>query len=144
MRELLTEIEIESSADVIWAILMDFPNYPSWNPFIREISGNPHLNERLKVHLKPRGGLGMTLKPTVMKLDTNKAFAWKGRLGLNGIFDGHHEFILENIRSGIVRFIHREQFSGLLVPMIWPMLEKNTRLGFQEMNAALKRLAESN
>ncbi len=144
MKELSTEIEIDASPEKIWSILMDFPGYPSWNPFIREISGDAKVGSGLKVYLKPTGGMGMTLTPTVVKADTNKVFGWKGKLGVSGIFDGQHEFVLETNGPGKVRFIHREEFTGFLVPLIWPMLEKNTRRGFEEMNSALKNLAESN
>jgi hypothetical protein len=46
--------------------------------------------------------------------------------------------------EGSVRFVQREEFSGLLVPLLWPLLEKNTRLGFEDMNKGLKTRAESN
>ena len=142
MKELVTEIEIDAAVETVWLILMDFENYANWNPFIREISGEAKKGSQLKVYIKPSGGMGMTLRPTVVKAEANKAFGWKGKLGVSGVFDGQHEFILEHNSSGKVRFIHREEFTGFLVPLIWPMLETNTRRGFEEMNAALKNLAE--
>ncbi len=69
-------------------------------------------------------------------------FAWKGKLGVSGIFDGQHEFMLEPVDSGKTRFVHCERFTGFLVPVEWPMLEKNTRRGFEDMNLALKTLVE--
>ena len=86
--------------------------------------------------------MGMTLTPKFVKAEVNKICAWKGKLGISGIFDGQHEFILEKTDSGKTRFVHREEFTGFLVPLIWPMLETNTRRGFEEMNTALKNLAE--
>jgi hypothetical protein len=35
-----------------------------------------------------------------------------------------------------------EQFSGLLVPLLWRMVNTDTRAGFEEMNAALKSRVE--
>jgi hypothetical protein len=40
------------------------------------------------------------------------------------------------------RFVHREVFSGLLVPFLWNSLNKQTRQGFEEMNRALKMQVE--
>jgi uncharacterized protein YndB with AHSA1/START domain len=37
MKELHSEIEIDASAERVWAILTDFASYPRWNPFIRSI-----------------------------------------------------------------------------------------------------------
>lgn len=144
MTELVTEIEINSSAENVWAALMDFESYPKWNPFIREIRGAAEVDSILAVHIKPEGGMGAKLRPKVIRADANTMFAWKGKFGVSGIFDGKHEFIIEPIDSDRVRFIQREEFSGLLVPVLWPMLEKNTRRGFDDMNKALKALAEGN
>lgn len=142
MRKLETEIEVNADPATVWAILTDFEQYPNWNPFVRSIAGELKEGSTLTVHIKPEGGMGMTLTPQVVAAETNKRFGWKGKFGLKGIFDGHHEFIVEGNGNGSVRFIHREEFTGLLAPILWPMLEKNTRRGFEEMNAALKKRAE--
>jgi hypothetical protein len=144
MRELRTEIDIAATAERIWSALMDFENYPKWNPFVREIAGDTRPGSSLSVFIKPEGGMGMKLAPVVVTSVENSMFAWKGKLGVSGIFDGQHEFILEPNGDGWVRFVQREEFSGFLVPVLWPMLERKTRRGFEEMNAALKALVEGN
>ena len=41
-----------------WRVLTDFEKYPTWNPFIKKISGIPARNEKLEVHMPdPRGGM---------------------------------------------------------------------------------------
>lgn len=142
MNELRTEIEIDAAPEKIWAVLLDFERYPAWNPLIRSISGEARKGSRLLVRIKPEGGIGMTLRPEVIAADANKKLAWKGQLGFSGIFDGRHEFIINKNGSGRVAFVHREEFSGFLVPVIWPFFEKKVRRGFEDMNAALKRVAE--
>ena len=54
MKELHSEIEIDASAELIWSILTDFASYSEWNPFVREISGEPKVGERLEVRLEPQ------------------------------------------------------------------------------------------
>ena len=144
MTELRTGIEINAPAESVWAALLDFSNYPKWNPFVREISGTPTVGSALSVHIKPEGGMGAKLTPMVVKVDENKIFAWKGKFGISGIFDGRHEFIIEKISADRVRFIQREEFTGILVPILWPMLRTNTRRGFEDMNQALRSLVEGN
>lgn len=121
---------------------MDFESYPAWNPFIRQISGKAEVGAALEIYLKPEGGMGMKLGPAVVKFEENKVFAWKGKFGVSGIFDGQHEFILEPNPDGAVLFVQREEFTGILVPVLWPMLKKATRRGFEDMNNALKTLVE--
>ena len=141
MKNIQTEILINTDITKVWDILMNFDNYPKWNPFITSISGEPKLGSRLTVSIKPPGGKGMTFKPNILTLEANKEFRWKGKLGINGIFDGEHYFILEVLENDKTKFIHGEKFSGLLVPLVCKMLDK-TQKGFQLMNESIKKECE--
>lgn len=68
-----TEVEIQASAERVWAILSDLSDYPSWNPFVRQISGILRKDERLKVTLQPPGGRAMSFRPAVIVAETNRA-----------------------------------------------------------------------
>lgn len=142
MRELTTSIVIESSAEAVWEVLMDFGAYPEWNPFVTTISGHPATGERLAVTLQNPGGKEIDISPTVTAAEKNRRFSWLGRFGVKGIFDGHHHFQIETDTDGSVRFTQSEEFSGILVPVLWKMLDSKTRAGFEAMNTALKERAE--
>jgi hypothetical protein len=142
MKNIQTEILINTDITKVWDVLMNFDNYPKWNPFITSISGEPKLGKRLTVSINPPGGKGMTFKPTILTLESNKEFRWKGKLGINGIFDGEHYFILEFLENDMTNFIHGEKFSGLLVPLVGKMLDK-TKKGFQLMNESIKNECET-
>lgn len=143
MRELKTEIEINASREKVWKVLMDFDKYPEWNPFIISLLGKPKLRERLKVTIQPQGSKPMVFKPRVTMHERYKKFAWLGQLWMTGIFDGHHMFEIEEVAPNSCKFIHREQFNGLLVPMLWKNLDTNTRAGFNAMNQKLKEIVEA-
>ena len=49
--ELETTIEIDAPTERVWSLLLDFASYPSWKPFVREISGAPDVGARLVVRL---------------------------------------------------------------------------------------------
>jgi hypothetical protein len=141
MKNIQTEILILADTAKVWNVLMNFDSYPKWNPFITSISGERKLGNRLTVSINPPGGKGMTFKPNILTLEANKEFRWKGKLGINGIFDGEHYFILESVDKDITKFIHGEKFSGLLVPLVGKMLDK-TQKGFQLMNESIKKECE--
>ena len=141
MKTLETEILIEASTEKVWQVLTDFENYSQWNPFIRSISGKKMEGEKLKVFLKPPNSKGMVFHPRIKKFNPGNEFRWKGKLGLAGIFDGEHYFILEEMGAGRTRFIHGENFSGLLVPFMEKILD-NTKKGFSMMNLELKKQCE--
>lgn len=135
MREMRTEIEIEASKETIWKILMNFENYPEWNPFIRSISGDQETNKKLNVILDI--GSKMKMKPIVQEVIPNKKFSWLGKLFIPKLFDGNHIFEIEETENG-VKFIQRERFFGILVWPILKMIGKKTEKGFMAMNEALK------
>ncbi len=142
MKELATEIEINARAALVWEILVDFDAYSSWNPFITKIGGDPRLGSRLSVVMEQPGSRPMRFRPRVVAVRPNRELAWIGRLLLPGIFDGEHHFVIEPAAKGSVRFVQRERFSGLLVGLLWKMIDTRTRSGFEAMNRALKRRAE--
>jgi hypothetical protein len=141
MQVLDTAIDIDASPERVWEVLLDFPRYPEWNPFITSISGRAVAGARLAVTLAPPEGRAITMRPEVQVVDTGRRFAWLGRLGIPRVFDGAHEFLIEPDSSGSVRFMQRETFRGVLVPVLGRALAR-TRKGFDAMNQALKERAE--
>ncbi len=142
MKELHSEIEIEAPPERVWGVLTDFAAYPEWNPFIRRVSGQPEVSERLVVRMQPSGTRGMTFRPTVMKVEPNRQLRWLGHLLVPGLFDGEHIFEIEELDRDRVLFIQREVFRGLLVPLLARSLDRDTKRGFEEMNRALRERAE--
>ncbi|MFC1476914.1 SRPBCC family protein [candidate division KSB1 bacterium] len=142
MKTIHSLIEIGASAENVWKILMDFPRYPEWNPFITNIEGEAKIDSKLKVKLHAPELKPVTVKPKVTMTWEQKQFRWLGKTGLPGIFDAEHMFIIEELDPDKVRFHHNEVFRGLLVPMFAETLQK-TRHGFELMNEALKKRAET-
>lgn len=137
-----TSILIKAPKHIVWNILTDLPNYPNWNPFIKSASGNPSLGQKLKVQIHPPGGSSMSFRPRIIALQNEKELVWLGRLIIPGIFDGRHEFRLEETEVGETLFIHSESFSGILVPFMKKDLDTKAKKGFENMNTAIKSLAE--
>jgi hypothetical protein len=142
MKQLHSEIEIKASAERVWQVLTNFAAFPQWNPFIRMASGEIRSGQRLEVHMQSSGARPMTFRPKVLKVEPNRELRWRGQLWIGGLFDGEHIFTIENIAPGRVRFVQREQFSGVLVPLLARSLDRDTKRGFEEMNQALKSQAE--
>lgn len=141
-KEVRTEVTITSTPEKVWAILMNFNDYPNWNPFITSIKGNAIKGAKITAHIEPPDAKGMTFKPRVLAVEVNREFRWKGHLLIPGLFDGEHIFELIDNGNGSITFVQREQFRGIFVPLLKKMLDNNTRRGFEQMNLKLKELAE--
>ena len=143
MPTIKTAIDVAASPEMVWRVLTDFPAYPKWNPFIRSVQGNAAAGQRLKVRLRLPHGRSYRFSPRVLKAIPATELRWRGKLWIQGVFDGEHAFII--VPNGIkgVRFIQREHFSGLLTSLILPFIGEKTRKGFDIMNLALKKVAET-
>lgn len=141
-KQIRTEIVINAAPEKVWNILINFESYPDWNPFIRSIRGNVLEGAQVVARIEPPGASGMTFKPKLLAIRPNSEFRWLGHLFVPGLFDGEHIFELYENTDGSTTFVHREIFSGVLVPLFKKMLDVNTFQGFQLMNAALKARAE--
>ena len=74
MKEIITEIIIDTKPEKIWKVLTDFESYPTWNPFIQNISGEQKVGSKLDVSIHPLERNGMTFQPTVLKFEENREF----------------------------------------------------------------------
>jgi hypothetical protein len=141
-REIQHQIDIDAAPAAVWAVLTDTSAYGDWNPFVRRLDGELQTGAKLAVEIAPPGGRAMTFKPTVLAADEERELRWLGRLLAPGVFDGEHRFELEALPGGGTRLTQAERFTGLLVRPFGGSLEK-TRLGFEQMNRALKLRAEA-
>ncbi len=140
-RSIRTEIEIEAPATHVWEVLLDFESYPDWNPFLVEIRGKAVAGRSLAIKVQPTGRKPLSFRPRLLKVEPFRELRWRGRLFLPGIFDGEHSFVLEATDAHRVRFRQEETFQGLLVPLLWRSLDRDTRSGFDAMNEALRQRA---
>ena len=141
MKEIYTEILINSSAKVIWNILINFDNYPNWNPFMKQITGEIQEGSKIQVTIKPYNSSNITYKPKILELKPEEKIKWLGITGIPHLFDGEHNLILKKIDENKVLFIQKEKFTGILVPFLTGLL-KNTEISFKMMDEALKKEAE--
>lgn len=138
-----TSIVIEGSPELVWAAIAEFDQYANWSPFIKSVQGELKVGEQLEVLIMPEGGDGMKFTPEVLVADSNREFRWIGKLGVQGVFDGEHYFILEKLDDNRTRLLHGEEFSGLLTPIVWRLIADSTLKGFKNHNQSLKMLVEN-
>ena len=136
-----TAVTIAASPQQVWAILTDLDAYQEWNPFVTRGSGRVEAGQRIEVEIHPPGGQSALHRPTVLIADEPRHFRWSARAPIPGLFSACHEFILE-AAYGSTRLVHREEFRGLLVPLLRKTLGR-VEPGFQAMNAALRARAEA-
>ncbi|WP_338765247.1 SRPBCC domain-containing protein [Bernardetia sp. ABR2-2B] len=142
--QVYTQITIQASKEKVWNTLLDFGSYPSWNMFIRKITGNSELGGKIKAKMYPPAGLPVTFDGTICRNIPNQTLAWNGYMVASWLFAPTHIFEIEEKSENEVLFIHREEYEGFIIPFIKFMLPTLIGKGFEVMNKDLKRFVESN
>ncbi len=137
-----THIDILADADAVWRVLAHTESYAAWNPFVRELSGKLEAGQKLRALIQPPGKSAMVFKPRVVVAEPGQRLMWRGHLLMPGLFAGEHEFRIETLEPGRVRFHQEEAFSGMLLPFMRSSLRRHVAGGFDAMNAALKARVE--
>lgn len=140
-RRIVTQVEVAAPPEVVWDRLTRLESFSEWNPFMVEASGLAEAGQAVSVRMQQPEGSVMTFRPTVTVFDKPARFEWLGKLWVTGLFDGRHRFDLAPTSIG-TNLTHSEEFSGLLVPLLWKSLDTKTRSGFEAMNQALKSASE--
>ena len=138
-----TEIDIDAPQQKTWDVLTDLPKWPEWNPFIHYASGTLTLGNYIDVLVQPTGAKPIKGKGHVIALEAPHQMVWAAALGGSWIFRGEHHFQVDATPDGKSRFEQYEEFTGILVPLLKGKLNRETKRGFLEMNAALKARVEA-
>ena len=142
MKELRTQIDIEAPVAKVWDILTGFENWKNWNPIVNQVSGTATLGSKLTVTMKGKNGKdAQRYMPTITAIDKPKYFRWRAHMMASFMFTNDKVFELEEIPTG-TRIIHREEFSGILVPLFWSKLSSGALPMLKSMNEELKAIAE--
>lgn len=143
MKRIETKITINATPGQVWATLVNFQEYPDWNPFIVKLKGEAIAGTKLEAHLKIGNKDPQVFKPKVLVCRPNEAFRWRGKLFVRGLFDGEHYFKLRALPNGQTALTHGERFSGILSGPILKMIGADTVQGFERMNEALRERVEA-
>lgn len=142
MRQVKTSINIGCSPGDIWRVLMDFPAYADWNPYIEQIVGVPAPGHKLRLTFTLPNGKHKIVRPRVSKLDIRRELRWHSSGFLPGML--RSEYVIRIVSRGAMgsTFYQDQMFSGLMLPLMAGGLLANAQGGLEAMNEALKRRCE--
>ncbi len=141
--EIRTSLEIAAPAQRVFALLMDLGSHAGWNPQLLACSGRLEPGAAIRLRIRLAGGFAYTGKARVLAVEPGRTIRWRGALPIPGLFEGVHSFEIENAGESRCRLVQREVLRGLLRPLLLPTLLCQMRAGFEALNQAVKRAAES-
>jgi hypothetical protein len=139
MKEFSARVTINAPAETIWGLLTDAAGYPNWDPGMIRLEGTVAPGEKITAYTKisPDRAFPVTVSHFVPK----QAMTWSSGMPL-GLFKGERTFTLTPQADGTVDFFVREQFTGLLMPLIGRTIPDLSQ-SFTDFAEGLKAKAES-
>jgi hypothetical protein len=128
---------IQATPEKIWALLTDAAGFPRWNSTVTSIEGEIAEGRTLK--LKVPSAPGRVFKPRVSGVDPRRSMVWSD--GMAPMFKGVRTFKLTSTADGSTEFSMKEEFSGLMLPLIKGSLPDFAPV-FEAYALDLKRAAE--
>ena len=139
MKHFAVSLTIRARPEIIWALLTDAAAFPRWNSTVEKVEGRIAPGEAIKVYAKAAQGRAFPLKVSEFEPPAN--MVWSGGMPL-GLFQGTRRFTIAPEANGETRFSMREEFTGLLAPLISKSIP-DLQPSFDAFAADLKRQAES-
>lgn len=115
MKGFAAAITIKARPEAVWALLTDAAAYPQWNSTVAKIDGRIAAGEKVTVYTKAAPSRAFPLRVT--EFVPPYRMVWSSGMPL-GLFTGTRRYRLTPIAAGEVEFAMREEFSGLLAPLI--------------------------
>jgi hypothetical protein len=129
---------INAPPETIWRILTDAPGYPRWDPGVLRIEGTIASGNKVTAYTKRDPKRAFPAKIT--EFVPGHKMTWTGGMPL-GLFKGVRTFTLIPRGNGSTEFTLREEYSGLLLPLIAGTIPDLTQT-FEDFAAGLKAFAE--
>ncbi|KAI9458825.1 hypothetical protein F5148DRAFT_1287301 [Russula earlei] len=159
-----SSISINAPKRKVWDVLLDFPSYKEWNPYIRsqeiisEHDKTPLLSQaaapgrrlRLRLHVPPTmndaGTNASTAEEILTYVDaTTFRLAWRFATPARWLINAERWQILRDCESDGQRTVYEtwEFFGGLLAYLIWFFMRVKLQSSFDAMSHALKDKVEN-
>jgi hypothetical protein len=129
---------IAARPQAVWDLLVDGPNYPSWNPAVLALTGDIAVGQ--KIELVSVASPKRAFRLTVTRLEAPSTMVWSDRMPL-GLFRGVRTYTVTPCEDG-TEFTMEEVFSGPLAPLITRMIP-DLSASFEQFADGVKAAAEA-
>ncbi|KAH8103362.1 hypothetical protein BXZ70DRAFT_1005787 [Cristinia sonorae] len=150
---------IDAPVEIVWKVLLDFPSYAEWNPFVRKQVVTDKANNVLDNQTAVEGAmLNMTtnippsMSPSASARETRVTISHvdHDKHTVSWVFDSMPSFLLRSVRwqsvtateDGKSRYESIEVFSGSLVSIMKIFIGSDLKKAFDGMAEGLKKRSE--
>lgn len=131
-------VDIDAPVTAVWAVLVDFDAYPSWNPFTRVVKSTLRLGELVQMDVD-MGSLGMVHQDeTLVHLEPARRIAWALDQWPRWLLWARRTQTLEVLADHRTRYLTEDVIGGLLSAIVAWRYGPSLVAGFSSMAQALR------
>ena len=138
-----TRVEIDASAEQVWAILADLDHYADWNPFTPRIETNFELGTPVVLHVSFDGAKPIRQVEILRAWEPGERLCWGLTMGPAWFFRAERNQRVEPLGPDCCRYVSEDAFAGLFSPIVELLYGGKVQRGFDAMGAALARHASA-
>jgi len=141
---LRASIDIDAPIDRVFQIMLDFPQYSAWNPFVIGISGEARQGAVIWLDVRFHDGQRHRVEEHIEVLDppgerAELTYQTRGPLARFRLVRARRRQVLTRVDGSRTRYETDETFSGLLTAFL---PRAGIQRGFDDCALALKQRAE--
>jgi hypothetical protein len=137
MKSFSSTVQIAAAPETVWDTVVDTASWPQLDSSIASVEGTPAPGAKITVRVKA----GRAFPLRVVELAAPTRMTLVGGMPL-GLFAGRRTYALTPDPSGTVELSVREEYSGLLAPLIVKSIP-DLQPSFGEFTASVKRRVEA-
>jgi len=136
------EVTIEAPAEVVWSVLVDFPNYRLWNAFCPSVEGELKIGAPLAMKVDLGAGLQDQVE-YITVLDAPRRIVWSMENRPGDPIHADRSQVITPIDEVRCTYRSVDEFAGDMVPSMMAALAEPVERGFNVCARGLKQRAES-
>lgn len=138
MRAYEASTDIDAGPEQVWQVLIDAGGWPAWNSGVESVEGRIAPGEKVVIRSTVAPGRAFPVRVTVFESPRRLVF----RSGMPlGLFTGERTYSLEGIDDSRTRFRMREEYTGIMLPVIWKSMP-DLQPSFDQFVTGLKQRVE--
>jgi hypothetical protein len=138
MRFYEASTDIEATPEAVWQVLVDADAWPTWDSGVESVDGRLAPGEKIAIRSSAAPGRAFPVRVTVF--EPPRRLVFRGGMPL-GLFTGERTYSLEPIDESSTRLRMREEYTGIMVPLMWKSMP-DLQPSFDQFVNGLKQKVE--
>lgn len=137
-------VEIDAPAELVWAVVVDFPRYGEWNPFCVRVDTDGEIGSGVLLHVPDpnKPGETFTTQEYLRVFEAPHHLQYDTGDSIPGMFATRDQWVT-SLGEGRSSYFTTDVFAGEIAQVVHDLQADWVKAGFDAMCLALKARAEA-